>query len=320
MKDCEPEVTPDPDGTPAFGDRVIEHARGFGMRVFVHLAGIAGGLAAGTATSVPTGLGWTAAACVYTGIICIAARGMSRTPSWVIPATAGVVQTVILAVLGLPLYQALFWGGAQTWVQRVFARRMQMGSEWLALLLILPLTIQLLDDLTPIGILSVSFFAVAATARLTLAGIIRRRTRPATTAMKEEEPDTVRINRVLVAELRDKNAALPRNVRGTVEGIASAADNILQCMLADPRDLEPGNRFLKRYLKAAHTVVDKHGRLARERVITPEVISALAQSEEMLGRLESAFSKEHALLLQNDAIDLSAELNVLDTLLKMDGR
>lgn len=314
-----PENRPDT-SWPAMLDKAALYLRGFGMRVFVHLAGFAAAFAVGMSASVPSSLTATAAACAYTGVICLVARGMARTPLWLVPAAAGAAQAVFLLIFGFPLHQALFWGGVQTWLQRAWAKQLRMGSEWLALLLILPLSIRLLDGMTPLSVLLPSFAAFAVAGRLVLRVITRRLAGSGPVILGKDPLDTIAPHKISIASLRAKNAHLPQDVRKTVEGIALAANNILECMAADPRDLETGNRFLKRYLAAVHTVADKHARMSREQVITPEVIEALSKSGDMLARLESAFNKEHAHLLQNDATDLSAELNVLDTLLKMDGR
>jgi uncharacterized protein (DUF1778 family) len=91
-------------------------------------------------------------------------------------------------------------------------------------------------------------------------------------------------------------------------------------MAADARDLEPGHRFLNRYFKAAHSVVDKHRSLSREEAVTRELAEALDKSREMLSRLGGVFARERERLLRNDVTDFSADLAVIDTLLKMDGR
>lgn len=126
--------------------------------------------------------------------------------------------------------------------------------------------------------------------------------------------------RELSLRLTEKSADLPLELRGHVDGIARATENILVCMRDDPRDIAPGDRFLARYLKAAHTVADEHIRLAGQGVSSRTVDEALGRSRELLQRLEKAFTEEHAALLENDTINFTAELNVLDKLLKMDGR
>lgn len=123
-------------------------------------------------------------------------------------------------------------------------------------------------------------------------------------------------------QLEDKKEGLPLDSRKHILGIGQAVDDILECMRADPADVAAGERFLARYLKAAHTVVDEHIRLARAagRAATGEdLVRALERSGELLERLGTAFQKEYAALLRNDTITFTAELNVLDKLLKMEG-
>lgn len=120
--------------------------------------------------------------------------------------------------------------------------------------------------------------------------------------------------------LVDKARALPGELQGHIRGIRSATDDILTCMREDPSDVLPGDKFLSRYLKAAHSVVDEYVRLAPQSSAHEHIANALERSRDVLARLEQAFEHEHAQLLQNDTMNLTAELNVLDKLLKMDGK
>ena len=129
----------------------------------------------------------------------------------------------------------------------------------------------------------------------------------------------MKASRTSLAELECKLPGLPAETQASVRAIMHSANNILGCMATDPRDVDHGARFLKRYLAATHGIVDTHLRFAHDKDISPDVASALARSNDMLARLKVAFAKEHALLLQNDVTDFSADLKTLDTLLKMDG-
>ena len=129
----------------------------------------------------------------------------------------------------------------------------------------------------------------------------------------------MKASRASLAELECKLPGLPVETQASVRAIMQSANNILGCMATDPRDVDHGARFLKRYLAATHGIVDTHLRFAHDKDISPDVASALARSNDMLARLKVAFAKEHALLLQNDVTDFSADLKTLDTLLKMDG-
>lgn len=301
-----------------WGARSLEELKRLGRRVFVHVVAVVCGAAAALSTgSIAAGL------CVYIGGICLVARGISPAPAWSFPTMAGVTQLAVLAAFGLPLPQAVFWGGVQTWAQRLLQKRLNMGSEWGTLLLLLPMGIYLAGS-APVLLLAGSFAAVGAAWAAAVQVVFRRR---AILARAEElraqgppEPEKIAVYRSSLADFSGKVEKLPRSARPLGEAIAVATGNILKSMAEDSRDMEPGHRFLNRYFKAAHSVVDKQIALAREQVITPEIAEALTKGEETLSRLGGVFAKEHTRLLRNDVTDFSADLAVIDTLLKMDGR
>lgn len=126
--------------------------------------------------------------------------------------------------------------------------------------------------------------------------------------------------RAAIRQLADKRHALPPELQKHVDGITIAADKILQCMREDPNDVARGDRFLARYLKSAHTVIDEYTRLYAQGGRYCQVTETLEKTEGLLARMETAFTDEHAALLRNDTVNFTAELNVLDKLLKMDGK
>ena len=301
-----------------WGARTLAELKGLGKRIFVHLAVFVCAAAAAVTTK-----SFLAGFCVYVGGICIVARGMSLSAAWLIPAGAGVLQAVLLALFGFPLPQALFWGGAQSWLQRLVQKRLCMGGEWGVLLFILPGAIYLFSA-TPVALLAGSFAGVAVIGGM-LSQFAARRAQTAAKIRDMQrrglsEPEKVAMYRASLADFKAKIVNLPHTVRPFGESIAISAGDIMDCMATDTRDLEPGHRFLNRYFKAAHSVVEKHISLSRETVITRELADALEKSREMLVRLDEVFAKEHTRLLQNDLTDFSADLAVIDTLLKMDGR
>lgn len=300
----------------SLGGKALQTVRGFGQRVFVHIAAAICGLTVwGVTKSVIAGLS------VYTGLICLVSRGISMTPQWLGPFGVGVVQAVACLVLGITsLPAAVFWGGAQTWLQRLLLKKLNMGTEWFALLLLLPGTIQLFSHSLAKIWLAASFVGIAALGRLTVMALCMDRSKVKTVEERKEEPEKVSRHRASLAELDAKLALLPKNARVVAESITATTGCILDCMARDAGDLEPGHRFLNRYLTAVHSLVDKHIRLARESVITPDIAEALGKSEDVLVRLDGVFAKEYEYLLKNDVADFSADLSVIDTLLKMDGR
>ncbi|MBO4301116.1 MAG: 5-bromo-4-chloroindolyl phosphate hydrolysis family protein [Desulfovibrio sp.] len=117
-----------------------------------------------------------------------------------------------------------------------------------------------------------------------------------------------------------KTTGLPVELKRHVEGIATSALGIVEGMRQDPADMPGGHKFLGRYLPATHRVVDEYVRLAAENSGQEDVTAALARSGEILERMAVAFADERTSMLQNDAINYTAELNALDTMLKMRGK
>lgn len=297
------------------GRRALGAARMFGRRLFVHAAAAVCGLSAAFAgESAMDGFS------VYTGLVCLFARDMSVNRLWLGPFGAGVVQAAVFLASGFSFPSALFWGGGQTWVQRLLLKKTDMGTEWAALLLLLPGVFQLLPK-APSPFTALALFAgVGLAGRVAVLLLAREPRKKKTPGTEQAEPEKVARHRASLAELEAKLQRLPKNVRGVAESIAATTADILESMARDAGDLEPGHRFLHRYLTVVHSLVDKHIRLARENVITPDIVEALEKSEETLVRLDAVFAKEYGLLLKNDVADFSADIAVIDTLLKMDGK
>ncbi len=119
--------------------------------------------------------------------------------------------------------------------------------------------------------------------------------------------------------LLGKAGTVPPELARHVEAIAAESFEILKNMRQDANDRRIGDKFLTRYLPAVHKVVDDYVRLAAENVQQQEIAEALAKADDLMGRIEAAFRDEHAVLLRNDTVNFSAELDALDALLKMGG-
>lgn len=376
---------------------------------------------------------YSVAVWIYLGLICLFPRGNPADSSWYLPLICGIVQCLVLLLTGMFWPLIFFWGGAQTWVQRLIRSKGHLGWEWLAAPFLVLGAFGFFQELHEIGMpftkLLISFPIVAIFGWLIQGAWMRFKMRPLQTmlmtktaqglhdlatdstfspdlrqqidllqvqsltwikkipslndrqvgivkridsirtdleemANKAHEtgwpPDTSDIaktigdlNAQLMQQIGEftasdvannieppadatleermafyessarglliKQKKLPQTLWQPLEGIAVSTANIVRCMRTDPQDRDPGNKFLSRYLKATHQVIDEYIRLASENVVQEDVKAALARSGEILGRLAKAFKEEHASLLQNDADNYTAELNTLDKLLKMRG-
>ncbi len=120
-------------------------------------------------------------------------------------------------------------------------------------------------------------------------------------------------------ELLKKKNSLPSELAEHAEKIAYSSFSIIQSMHDDPADRIPGRRFLDKYLPITHRILDEHIRLSGMNAKSDDIRDSLGRSREILERLSLAFADEYTSLLQNDAMNFTAELNALDAVLKMQG-
>ncbi len=316
---------------PSLVDSFLDNVKKIGLRIVVHISAF---FCAGVvANFIP---GYTAAA-MYVGLICLVARDIRLSTEWLTPAGLGVLQLVLCYSFGLPFHEAVFWGGAQAWTQRLFMKKYALGTEWVTAVFLFPLALKFSATSLLLGVTSVSFAVIA------LGGVVfwQIRTRLAAKKLTQETGPVVDITdtskvksaakeamyseyKTSIAKLRSKQLLLPRSVQPTMLALTKSADAIVLCMKEDNRDTESGEKFLHRYLPATHSVLDNYCRLAGNSIAnvnaSEDINQALRESEEVLQRLEQAFSHEHKSLLRNNIEDFSADLKVLDTLLKMEGR
>ena len=105
---------------------------GVGRRLLVHCCALAVAVVTGL-SELGQGLLFSAivdALAVYVGLVCLVPRGEMNAPEWYFPGLTGVAQGGVLLALGYPLPLALFFGGLQTWGQRLIQSRGDLGWEW----------------------------------------------------------------------------------------------------------------------------------------------------------------------------------------------
>ncbi len=139
-----------------------------------------------------------------------------------------------------------------------------------------------------------------------------------TPAMIERTLDEARKKIEAIGE--SARSILDQGVRRKAEAVRTQASLVLDEIARDPRDIKTARQFLSYYLDATLKIVRQYAELSgRNRAKGPEIEALLAKAEGMLETIESAFGKQRALLLENDAMNLEAELTVLDKTMKMQG-
>lgn len=109
-----------------------------------------------------------------------------------------------------------------------------------------------------------------------------------------------------------------QEVRKEADGIVDVVDRILTNIKNDPKDLRQARQFLTYYLDATITIMSRYVELT-DRGADGSHRETLQKVEERLGTIRKAFENQLAKLMENDVMDLSVELDVLERTIKMEG-
>lgn len=302
---------------------------GLGRRALITLCCLIGASIAGATFTQEAGLPapssfWLFLS-AFIGLVALIPARLPRSPDEALPPACGAALCFFWSLVGMPWQFTLIWGGCAAFACLALLRKGNLGLSWSALPALLIGLYGYFSGLAsgtskgaPLWTFVLPLLAAWGAQRLRALRHARRprpagAPDPALAVFCDEYAASAHL-------LREKTAQLPPGPRPRVHGIADGAEKILHCMASDPADIAGGKRFLARYLKAAHNVVDDYIRLMPEADRQNEAAATLAQAERALAGLEKAFADEHSALLRNDAANLEAELKVLDTLLKMDGK
>jgi 5-bromo-4-chloroindolyl phosphate hydrolysis protein len=110
-----------------------------------------------------------------------------------------------------------------------------------------------------------------------------------------------------------------RTIRAKFDAIVGAAESIVADLKKDPKDVRAARQFLTYYLDATIKIVSRYADLSEKNLPSVEIQESLRKAESMLEMLRAAFEKQHARLLEDDVLDLDAEMSLLKQTLRMEG-
>lgn len=115
--------------------------------------------------------------------------------------------------------------------------------------------------------------------------------------------------------LLEKKTSLPQTLAYPAEQIAFAALDLVRAMRSMPGEQTSSLAFLFKYLPRVHHVVDEFSRLQGSLPY-----EATQRTAEILRRMAESFESQKQGLSRSDTISYTAELDAIDTLLKMSAR
>lgn len=102
------------------------------------------------------------------------------------------------------------------------------------------------------------------------------------------------------------------NVRQEVVSLCRTADQIIAELALHPRKLDAARGFLTYYLDAAARIVGGYVYLTGRQSSSPEIEKTIARAEDSLRIVQQAFDRQLAAVLEDRALDLDSEIELLE--------
>lgn len=307
-------------------------AQRHGKRLAIHALGLLAGLA--MTLSLPQELTTPSRQtalflCTYAGVICLIPRDFTLCAEQIIPMLAGLGPALAFVFTGAPWQLTPLWVGLAALLCRLIQQRGHLSGEALLAPVILLALVSFGLDLVALSKIAFPFWpAVFGLAAWLGARSLRSLEKYQALARNPVLKDKAKRQRVLdytalIHDLEGKIAETPLDMHPYIGGMADAARAIIDLMVLRPNTFSEGDQFLARYLAPALRLIEEHALLLADYADEANPTAPnhpLARSRDILERLLKAF-KDRLLAMNTDKkLDFQADLAVLDTLLKMDGR
>ena len=123
-----------------------------------------------------------------------------------------------------------------------------------------------------------------------------------------------------ISELRDLNARLPDpTITKKLDRMEALTQSIFAYVREHPDQLSTTRRFMNYYLPTTLKLLRSYEELSRTGSTSSEVTKAMGRIEGLLDTVLDAFQKQLDSLYASDVIDITAEISVMETMMKNEG-
>ncbi len=133
-----------------------------------------------------------------------------------------------------------------------------------------------------------------------------------------ELAELIQTSTAKIAAIREVNADLPGAPHDRIERIAGWAERIIAGFREDPEDVHRSWNFLYHYLDATLEIVRQYRELRRKEG-GEKVRAVLDKSEATLSEIENVFQRQYQRNLDNEALSLDVDLDVLRRMMRSEG-
>lgn len=109
------------------------------------------------------------------------------------------------------------------------------------------------------------------------------------------------------------------SLRQQVEALETLGGKIFQALEEDPSRLGQTRKFLNYYLPTTVSLLQRYRVLERQQAQGENITSTMEKIQDMLAKVETAFQKQLDNLYENQAMDVTADIQVMQRMMESEG-
>lgn len=189
------------------------------------------------------------------------------------------------------------------------------AAVWLLAALLLPMY-------NPLHLIGIALVSVGAA--LLVKKLVPKETKLVEIPFHTGNPDldeTVRLINEAISDLRaakDKIAEVKPDTAARLDSIITTAAKIRDAVTESPEDVKKIRRFLSYYLPTTKKLASKYATLTSQSIDSPNIRDTALSIEGALTQVDTSFIRQLDALFEDDALDISTDITVLETLLARD--
>ena len=139
------------------------------------------------------------------------------------------------------------------------------------------------------------------------------------TANDSKTEDIVNNGFQKIRQIKSKTVLIKNNDSAAkIKEICSRGVDILEHLKNNPDDLKKAKPFLNYYLVTTEKIVNRYAELCSKKEKPEEIEQAIRNVESVLDSINETYKKQLKNLLEDDLLDLSVEISVLEKTMKLE--
>lgn len=141
-----------------------------------------------------------------------------------------------------------------------------------------------------------------------------------TSTGNEELDKMIRDGKLAIAEMKRLDDNIPdEKLSAQIRRLEEVSGQIFAQVKADPQKLPQIRKFMDYYLPTTLKLLNAYDRMSGTGVSGENIDSTMSRVEQMMGTIVTAFEKQLDSLFGSEALDISTDISVLETMMAREG-